>query len=146
MIDITFAEGLTISLSKKKLHQILSEITQALNVSNSDVALYITNNQEIAVLNQEYRQINKPTDILSWSYFEQDPQYLGELALSWEQSKKQARQNGWRIETEVIRLLAHGCVHLLGYDHQTEEEEATMLALEKNVLLHFGLTNIYPDS
>ena len=144
MIDIGIAEDLQISMLQERIHDILLQILQILDVSNAELSLYITTNEEIAKLNAEHRQIQKPTDILSWSYFDEDQQCLGELALSWDQTQIQAKQNEWCVETEVIRLLVHGCIHLLGYDHQTLEEEQTMLTLEKKVLAHFQLESIYP--
>ncbi len=145
MIDIRIAESLQNLVSHKKIDNILSKITQVLNVPNANVSLYITTNQELAQLNETYRHVSKPTDILSWSYFDESQECLGELALSWDKVRTQAKQNQWSTETEAIRLLVHGCVHLLGYDHQTQEEEREMLSLEKKVLARFQLENIYPE-
>ncbi len=68
----------------------------------------------------------------------------GELVLSGERVSQQAAENGWDFETELIRLLAHGCAHLAGRNHERSSEEASeMLELETELLKKVGLTNIY---
>lgn len=65
--------------------------------------------------------------------------------LSLETATKQALHNGWDLRTEVLRLLAHGCAHLVGYDHErSKEEERRMLKIEKELLAHIGLPHLYP--
>ena len=67
--------------------------------------------------------------------------------LSIDRIQEQARDNGWDSETELIRLLAHGCVHLVGYDHeQSPEDEQQMLSLETELLELAGLPFIYQST
>ena len=69
---------------------------------------------------------------------------FGELVLSGERVSQQATENGWDFETELIRLLAHGCAHLAGWNHEQSSEEASeMLEMETELLKKVGLTNIY---
>lgn len=70
---------------------------------------------------------------------------LGELALSLETAERQAGENGWGLRTEVLRLLAHGCAHLVGYDHQTPTEDRDMKMLEVELLEGAELKGIYPE-
>jgi probable rRNA maturation factor len=70
---------------------------------------------------------------------------LGELALSLERAAAQAAENGWSLRTEVLRLLAHGCAHVAGYDHESEAEEREMKALEVRLLDALGLRGLYPE-
>ena len=91
--------------------------------------------------------MNHPTDILSWSYFEEDPdaELIGELMVSLDRIRTQAAENGWDIRTELVRLLAHGCVHLAGWNHERSEEEAQeMLKLEIQLLHRAGFEKLYP--
>ena len=68
----------------------------------------------------------------------------GELVVSAERVSKQAFENGWDFETELIRLLAHGCAHLAGWDHEeSKKQERDMLDLEIQLLKDVGLKNIY---
>lgn len=149
MIQISLNDNISLPVQKEKIKTVLEIFLKTLNQSNKSLSLYITDNDEIQVLNKEYRQKDKPTDILSWSYYEEDKQstMLGELAISIEQIIKQSKDNGWDVETELIRILAHGCVHLLGYDHErSKEEEEIMLKLEIQLLDNIGLPNLYPHS
>ena len=68
----------------------------------------------------------------------------GELVVSVERISIQAFENGWDFETELIRILAHGCAHHAGWDHEeSEKQEREMLELEIQLLKDVGLNNIY---
>ena len=73
----------------------------------------------------------------------QEENIAGELAVSAEHVSKQASENGWDFETELIRLLAHGCAHLAGWDHEkSEKQESGMLELEIQLLKAVNLKNL----
>ena len=69
---------------------------------------------------------------------------LGELAVSWDRVRAQARANGWDVRTEMARLLAHGCAHLAGYDHATRAGDVEMRRIEERLLKAAGYTGLYP--
>ena len=113
------------------------------------VSVYITNAVEMHKINAEYRGKNSSTDVLSWSYYEQDHSsvYVGDLAVSWDDVCQQADTNGWDSKTEMIRILVHGCCHLSGLDHEkSKDEELEMLALEEQLLTQLGLPGLYVNS
>jgi probable rRNA maturation factor len=99
-------------------------------------------------LNARHRGKPTATDILSWSYLDDapggSPRLLGELALSLDRARAQARANGWPLQTEVLRLLAHGCAHLAGYDHATAAQDREMRRLEERLLARIGVRGLYP--
>ena len=104
------------------------------------VSVYITDAVEMKMLNVEYRGKNSSTDVLSWSYYEEDHSalHVGDLAVSWDDVCQQADTNGWDAKTEMIRMLVHGCCHLSGLDHErSTDEEIEMLALEEQLLTMF---------
>lgn len=105
-----------------------------------DVNLLLADDATLAELNGRFRDNPKPTDILSWSY---EGEIFGEMALSLERARTQAKENGWNLTTEVLRLLAHGMAHLAGYDHQTPAEDKVMRELEESLLAEIGLTGLY---
>lgn len=97
----------------------------------------------IAEMNGAFRGKPRPTDILSFGYEgPEEPQ--GDLALCLEVAREQAEAFGLSLDEELARLLAHGLVHLLGFDHQTPAEEEAMLAHEKELLAPLGLGGLYP--
>ena len=126
----------------------LAGFLHALGFSSSGASVLMADDAALLALNAEHRGQHNPTDILSWSYLEQGgdpPDLLGELAVSLERVQVQAEENGWSNQTELLRLLAHGCTHLAGYDHQTEEADREMRAVEIALLEGAGLRGIYPE-
>ena len=110
-----------------------------------------SDDEELRGLNRRFCGKDRVTDVLSWPYLDgsgyetgQEGHALGDLALSLERAVSQARQNGWNLQTEVLRLLAHGCAHLAGYDHRTAAQERKMLNVELELLAEQGLRGIYP--
>ena len=144
-------------INQKQLAEILKVFLWHLFESERGISLYLTDDTEIQKLNQQFRGKNSPTDILSWPYTEddvelslpkidesEDVELAGDLVVSVERVRKQATENGWDFETELIRLLAHGCSHLAGWDHERSANEANeMLELEIALLKEVGYENIY---
>lgn len=146
-MEISYAESVSLPLEEETLIEHLEQFLQILGYPDRSLSLYFTDDDEIQELNQRFREKDKPTDVLSWSYWEEDPdsEILGELAISMNRIREQAKSNNWSETTELIRLLAHGCAHLVGYDHERSvEEERKMLAVEIKMLHQVGLDNIYP--
>lgn len=137
-------------LDEAALNIALGGFLAALGFEASGASVLIADDETLRALNAEHRGQHRPTDVLAWSYLagggEPAPELLGELAISLERAGAQARENGWDVRTELLRLLAHGCAHLAGYDHQTGEGEREMRAVEIALLKGAGLTGIYPDS
>ena len=157
MIQIRCDEGFQGLINKKRIRNILKKFLNRLFDSQRGISVLITNDAEIQKLNKQFRRKNYPTDILSWTYNEgggeiagpelnesQEENIAGELAVSAERVSKQASENGWDFETELIRLLAHGCAHLAGLDHEESgKQEREMLELEIQLLNEVGFKNIY---
>jgi len=157
MIEISCDENWEDLINKVRLQKILIIFLKHLFDTECGISLYLTNDGEIQKLNKKFRSKDCPTDILSWAYGDNDMEtygaqtddfasgkLAGELIVSAERVRQQAVENGWDFETELIRLLAHGCVHLAGLDHENSSEEAReMLELEIELLKEVDLTNIY---
>ena len=116
-----------------------------------DSKLYITvtftNPENIQSINKEYRNIDKPTDVLSFPIFqkeeldkkieEKDFQYqdiLGDIVISIPKVEEQAKEYGHSFERELSYMLVHGFYHLMGYDHMEEEDKKEMRTKEENIL------------
>ena len=120
-------------------------IKRAIKVSTKEVAggkafeisVMLVNNAEIHELNLQHRNMDKPTDVLS---FPMDDEMLGDIVISMEQAKLQAENYGHSLEREVGFLTVHSMLHLFGYDHETSEEnEAEMFDLQDKILGDMGL-------
>ncbi len=88
----------------------------------------------IQKLNRQYRKINRPTDVLSFKLTAdrlQVTDYLGDLLICSSEAQKNARRQKISLREELIRLLAHGVLHLAGFDHATKSEERKMFALQE---------------
>lgn len=105
-----------------------------------EVSISFVDNQEIRKLNHAYRQIDAATDVLSFPqeddfpFMEGLPRLLGDIVISLEQAQLQSEEYGHSLTREVLYLVIHGFYHLLGYDHETEQETREMRAKEEKVL------------
>lgn len=97
------------------------------------VSLTFCDNATIHRLNYEYREKDSPTDVLSFPQGLEN-HLLGDLVVSLEKAQEQAQELGHSLERELAFLVTHGFLHLLGYDHQTPEEEREMFELQRQLL------------
>ncbi|ABZ84998.1 conserved hypothetical protein [Heliomicrobium modesticaldum Ice1] len=121
-------------------------------LEDTEISLVLTNDEKIRRLNAEYRNIDQPTDVLSFAMEEglddeadfhfDDPtagKVLGDIIISVETAERQAQEYGHSLEREMGFLFVHGMLHLLGYDHCDEEQRSRMRALEEKILRNQGL-------
>ena len=102
--------------------------------------------EEIHELNREYRQVDSPTDVLSFPQFddlddlpEEGEIMLGDVVICSDRAKEQAEEFGHSFEREIIYLFVHSVLHLLGYDHMDEDEKRIMRRREEEVMERIGL-------
>ena len=104
------------------------------------------NNEKIREINKEYRNKDAVTDVISFAFEEvkdvnyEDVRFLGEIYISYERCKEQAKDYGHSVRREFCYLAVHGLLHLLGYDHMTEEDKKVMRALEEEILNEYDIT------
>ncbi|MDD1415391.1 rRNA maturation RNase YbeY [Dolichospermum sp. ST_con] len=115
-----------------------------------EISLRLTNDTEMQTLNSQYRQQDKPTDVLAFACLEADlpqseemldsmPLYLGDIIVSIDTAKRQAQQQEHSLSTELAWLTAHGLLHLLGWDHPDEESLIQMLNEQVVLLKKIGI-------
>lgn len=116
---------------------------------NNEVSLVFCDDAYIQDLNKNYRGKDQPTDVLSFALNEgEEPEIvdgpshvlLGDIIISLETAARQAEEYNHSLEREVAYLTVHGMLHLLGYDHMTEEDKAEMRVEEEHVLSLLGIT------
>jgi probable rRNA maturation factor len=107
----------------------------------AEVSILLTDDEEIHRLNRDYRGIDRPTDVLSFSQLEGMPVgapdeavTLGDVIISVDTAKRQARDKGHSLADELDLLTVHGMLHLLGYDDETDEQADEMREHEKAIL------------
>jgi probable rRNA maturation factor len=113
----------------------LRDCDRHLEVGVGEIAVLLCDDEEIASLNQRFRGQAGPTDVLSFPDRTEGPDgklHLGDIAVSLETAARQASGVGWNLDREVKRLLVHGILHLLGYDHEANGGE--MHRLERDLL------------
>ena len=115
----------------------------ALTLTNKDIELILTTNDVIQTINEQHRNINKPTDVLSFPYEEMPMAPLGSIVISLDFVQQKAAEFGHSQDAELSLLFIHGLLHLLGYDHEVdngemrakEEELITELSLPKSLII-----------
>lgn len=106
---------------------------RALKLPRAELSVLLCDDATIHALNRDYRKKNKPTDVLAFAMREGDDGHLagdllGDVIISLETATRQARERGVASRDEVMMLLAHGLLHLLGWDHQTDADDQRMRA------------------
>jgi probable rRNA maturation factor len=115
-----------------------------------ELSLVFTDDDDIRGINAEWRGQDKPTNVLSFPAFPLEPggrpgSMLGDIILAEETLQREALDLGKPFEDHLSHLLVHGFLHLLGYDHMTDEEATVMEGLEIRILAELGLGNPYGD-
>ena len=106
-------------------------------------SILLTTNKEIQDLNKKYRKKNKATDVLSFHLTENEQlkqKYLGDIVISVQKARLQAKERSVSVEEELLMLLIHGFLHLIGYDHEKLKDEKIMFSLQSKILKKIMLT------
>lgn len=138
--------------------EVQSEIEKLLNFAaqmekisdEAEVSVTFVDNERIREINKEYRDKDRATDVISFALEElgegevalvgaEMPRVLGDIIISVPKTKEQAEEYGHSFMRELGFLAVHGFLHLLGYDHETAEEEKVMFSRQKDILDEFGL-------
>ena len=109
------------------------------------ISVTFVDNEFIHKINREYRKIDRPTDVISFAFMDGDESkdkifhskqmvVLGEIYISYDKAREQATAYGHSLDRELKFLFVHGLLHLLGYDHMTEDDEKIMFSLQEEIL------------
>ena len=132
-----------------KIHQAaeICFIENGLEADRFSISVSFVSSEEIRELNLLYRKIDKTTDVLSFPQYEDIDELpkegdvlLGDVVICTEQALLQADEFGHTPERELTYLFVHSILHLLGYDHEIEEEKAGMRQLEEKIMAQVGLS------
>ena len=136
---------------EKRLQDGLNAVAKLHDLDDmTEVDITIVDDEEIHQLNRDYRNVDRPTDVLSFALDEDDedepelmegqPHRLGDIIISAETATRQAEEFGHGLEREIVYLAVHGLLHLLGYDHMVEEDKVIMRAKEEEALSAINLS------
>jgi probable rRNA maturation factor len=125
------------SVATQLIARLGNAMLRALELPDAELSVLMTNDRELQELNREHRQKDKPTDVLAFAMDESvaDPAgILGDVVISLDTAERQARSRGRPLIEEVRFLLAHGVLHLVGYDHAEPAEKRVMVAMTRKLV------------
>ena len=137
-----------IKINQRIIREIVRKVLQYLKVEDkTEVSILFTDDKFIRSLNNKYRGIDKPTDVLSFSLQEgavkspevESDKLLGDIIISVETAQRQADNLNHSVEKELNILLIHGLLHLTGYDHEEDKDYKIMQEKESEILKTFAL-------
>lgn len=144
---------------KKYINEIIMHTVSAIpafqTIKNLEIAVLLTNNNRMQELNAEFRDKNKPTNVLSFPDAEiksndlleflhsKEYIYVGDIAIGYDIIKAEALEAGIDMKDHFTHLLIHGMLHLIGYDHVHKDEAEEMMDLEIRILKEFGIASPY---
>jgi probable rRNA maturation factor len=132
-MQIDLVNETSFEVNINKLENILKNLTE------QEIELLVLNNSQIQEINHEFRQINKPTDVLSFPYESMPGAPLGSIAISIDFVEEKAKEYGHNVEDEFLLLFIHGLLHLLGFDHEVDSGEHRQK--EEELIKKYNLPN-----
>lgn len=128
-------------LEEKDIKRVLEYAAKKESLDHVEMNVILVDNTYIHELNQKYRGIDKETDVITFALEDEkellngsDERVLGDIYISVDKAREQAKEYGHSFLREITFLAVHGFYHLLGYDHMTEEEEKVMFRKQEEVL------------
>ena len=109
------------------------------------LAVLLTDDAAVRALNRAWRGRDEPTNVLSFPAAPTAAPWLGDVALAYETCAREAGEQRKALADHLVHLVAHGALHLVGWDHQTDAEAARMEAYERDILARLGVPDPYRD-
>jgi probable rRNA maturation factor len=131
-----------VAIDTQRIKRAAKKILNALGCDESEVSIVIVNDEEITRLNRQYFQRNRPTNVIAFPMASGDPaalnpHLLGDVVISAETAKRQSEAVGGKTEEEILFLMLHGILHLLGYDHEGSLDERRKMEAKEQELFSF---------
>ncbi|HEX5231787.1 MAG TPA: rRNA maturation RNase YbeY [Bradyrhizobium sp.] len=120
------------------------------DVGNAELAVMLTDDAGIRTLNSNWRGIDKPTNVLSFPALQPTgpddvPRMLGDIAIAYETTRREADDEQKPFDHHLSHLAVHGFLHLIGYDHENDDDAETMETLETEILAQLGIPDPHAD-
>ncbi|MBD3233803.1 MAG: rRNA maturation RNase YbeY [candidate division Zixibacteria bacterium] len=130
LVEVIF-DDISYRIGKQEVNETLRVVLSRENKRGVTINIVFTDDKYMRGLNKNYLGEDRTTDVMSFNI---DEEMLGEIYVSLPQARRQAQERGIPIKVEIKRLLIHGLLHLLGYDHASEEEKRLMFAKQEHYL------------
>ena len=123
------------------------------DIGETELAIMLTDDAGIRTLNSNWRGIDKPTNVLSFPALQPSgprgpddaPRMLGDIAIAYETTRKEADDDQKPFDHHLSHLAVHGFLHLIGYDHEKDDDAEAMETLEQEILAQLGIPDPYAD-
>jgi probable rRNA maturation factor len=123
------------------------------DIGEAELAVMLTDDAGIRTLNSNWRGVDKPTNVLSFPALQPTaaggpddaPRMLGDIAIAYETARKEADDEQKPFDHHLSHLAVHGFLHLIGYDHEKDDDAEAMEALEQEILAQLGIPDPYAD-
>lgn len=157
IVEINFYEIEENESYIKVVKKVLTKCFEKENLENTNmyISITLTNPENIRKINNQYRNIDKQTDVLSFPMFEKNEiqekiknkenivkEVLGDIIISIQQVEKQAKEYGHSLERELAYMLVHGFYHLMGYDHIEQKDKEIMRPKEEKILQELNIKRL----
>ena len=147
MITLEISEGYQSQVESQRIEKAaLTALKHQFVSEKAELTIVITDDEQINQLNLQYRDIDAPTDVLSFPADFLDPEnevpYLGDIIISFPRAKQQAEAGGHSTLAEMQLLTVHGVLHLLGYDHADPTGKNEMWVAQREILSQLGLESL----
>lgn len=135
MIEISMHGTIPRSISEAQITKAIRDVFRvSRHAPQGSVSVVFVSDRKIAELNARYRGHRRPTDVLSFAGAER--KNWGDILIAPAYAKKEANQRAVPFAEEILRLVTHGMLHLLGYDHATPRDEKRMFGIQENVVMN----------
>lgn len=134
MLKVEINNTTAATLPSRTIIKRFKKFLLARRIKKAEISLAFVDKKTMRQLNLSYRGINQPTDVLSFCYQYKKGALDGEIVICCQIAQAQARKFGHSFENEITRLLAHGFLHLIGYDHRTIKEMQAMSRWEEKII------------
>ena len=132
-MNIEFINDKEWGIDRRIFSPLIERLRGVVDKTEGVLNVVFVNNTYIQALNKSYRKKDEPTDVLSFNYGG-DSELIGEIYISVDTAKRQAKEYKHTLPDELAKLFVHGFLHIHGYDHETEKEYKIMSKLEEKIL------------
>ena len=139
-------------LAEKTVRNSVLAAAAALSTAGGEVSIVLTDDSAIRSLNRNWRGIDKPTNVLSFPALQPTagappdaPRMLGVIAIAYQTTRREADEEEKPFDHHLSHLAVHGFLHLIGYDHEKDDDAEAMEGLEREILAQLGIPDPYAD-